>query len=337
MRYYTLTMILLFCNIFSFSQTESEENFFNSYLLFKKAEINIYQKNYKQASEQCEQAFEIANYYSTTDLYIATICAALSQDTNKMFSYMEMTLKRGILFSRYEENPAFVSYIDLPQWQELKNNQQNYYLHYEASINKEYKHILDSLDKEDQRVRKKLKGSFWTAVLPKSKMSKKNIKSLQYVDSSAMAIFYKYYDKYGYPYEGNIGKPDISKSPLGYIFLYHHYGNSAFIDKQRQAVLDGKMPLYQYEFKLRYIRLAKNETLSLKTPSTPLDTLLTAFTIHWEFYKDEQSRQLINDVRKAINYLSVEEEQKLRQEYKEDIVYYQFYNPWGWSKLGNKK
>ena len=82
----------------------------------------------------------------------------------------------------------------------------------------------------------------------------KNLQILQFVDSTAMATFYQWYNRYGYPYEENIGKPELaSSSLLGHIFLYHHCYDSIFLAIQRQAVLDGKMPLHQYEFKLRYI------------------------------------------------------------------------------------
>ena len=330
MKYYLLSGLFFLQSIFLFSQTEKENDFFRSYLLFQKARISIYKKDYKQALEQCEQAFANMDYIATSELYFVTICAALTYDTNKMFSYMEMTLKRGVLFSQYEENiSAFAPYMALPKWQELKNNQQNYYLQYESSINKEYKRTLDSLDREDHKVRRFLVGG--------KKINKKKLRRLQYVDSSAIALFYQWYDKYGYPYEGNIGKPELGHSVFfGYMFLYHHHIDSGLLAIQRQAVIEGKMQLHQYERKLNYINMVNKEPLAFKPPLTPLDTLIIAFA-WWSRPKNEQDYQLANSIRNAIDYPSIEEEMNLQKQYTEEPVNYYFFDTWGWSKLGKKK
>jgi hypothetical protein len=62
-----------------------------------------------------------------------------------------------------------------------------------------------------------------------------------------------------------------------------------------------------YELKLHYMDLVyERNNVFPKTLYTRVDTLMTAFTIRWGVLKDEQERQFVNDIRKSLNYPSIE-------------------------------
>jgi hypothetical protein len=323
-----------------FALSQRQKNYLPYYELSYKAAINIGKEDYKQALQQYREAFSLVDYPLTGELYNAVICAALLQDTHTMFIYLETTLKRGVRLSRYQEDTLAFGYcMNMPQWKHLQDNQDDYYRQYEATVNYGYKKVLDSLDAADQKARKNRGEWWWWMYFPKSTTGKKIIQRLRHTDSCNAVTFDSWCSKYGYPFEGNTGIVDNFHFLDGRMTQLHRC-DSTFLNRQRQAVIEGQMPLRHFAFKQRYLNLQNKKPScyidTLASLSTRLDTLVIAFEYYYELVSEE-NRQYINQLRKSLDYPSMEEEREIFRQYNLRTPKHLFFDPYNRKEMYSKK
>lgn len=213
------------------------------------AEDAITMENYEFALNMYYDAFSSVNHSFVKDLYNAAICAAITDDTARMFSLIENCLKRGVSFNIFEKNAAvFAIYFSDKQWESLKRNTENYKINYLNQINTRYKEILDSLNKIDQAVRSQ--NEYYILHRPKSKKAEIQRKKISDIDSTNCELVKQLISKYGYPSERNMGVGN-SMCYYGHVCIWH-ITDSTFLEMQKNAFLNGELSVERYVAKMEY-------------------------------------------------------------------------------------
>lgn len=291
-------LLLLFSHLscFHILLLGQSENYISYYALSREADICLCKDQYQEALDCYHKAIALVDYPRRLELHNAIVCCAILNEPGTMLSYMEMLMKQGIYSSKYEEDSVFAPYREMPEWKMLQEKKEDYLKEYEAGLNTAYRHLLDSLDVEDQRIRKK--KSYWPDHFPKSERPKKYVDRFRYVDSCNAVTFDQLYQRFGYPCTRNIGL--LAGSPgIGYLCL-HHRRDSAFMDVQYQAVREGKIPLHTMDYKIRYAN-------GWQRPCrTDVDSMLLTYYVL--IPESEEERDLVNNLRKEKGFPSLEEE-----------------------------
>jgi hypothetical protein len=318
MKRLCLIPIILSFHTLAFSQVS---NYIPYYELSRKADIYLWQENYKGALNCYKEAFAIVDYPLHAELYNALLCCAILQETESMFFYLRTELQQGYWFSIYDTSDLFAPYRELPEWESLLANKDTYLQEYEFQLNTTYRHVLDSLDGEDQKIR--TKKNYWPENLSKSEKPKKYKDRLCYVDSCNAEIFDHWYSQYGYPSVRNVGK-NLGSAWFGPLCL-HHRTDSAFLEIQYQAVRNGLLSLMTMNYKILYTK--RNQC----TCVNDVDALLC--TLYNLSPKNETERILINNLRKEKGFLSIEEEINLIGSNNNNVAYPLNYAYWGYRML----
>lgn len=242
----------MFCLVFLW-MLSSPEMFSQNYIPYHQkiiqAEDSITMEDYEFALNMYWDAFSSVNRSFTKDLYNAAICAAILNDTTRMFSLMEQCLKQGVCFNKFETNTAaFSHYFLSEQWKNIKKDSEYYEKIYLGQINKRYKELLDSLNVMDQIVRSE--KEYCILHRPQSKKAKAQRNKIRHVDSINFEIIKQCLVRYGYPSERNMG----IGSSLGYFghVCVWHITDSSFLNIQEIAFLNGEISVERYVAKLEY-------------------------------------------------------------------------------------
>lgn len=242
----------LFCFVFLcvlFLPEMLSQNYIPYHQKVVSAEDAITMENYDFALNMYCDAFSSVNHSFAKDLYNAAICAAITADTAKMFSLIEHCLKQGVDFDIFETNTAvFATYFSDKQWERLKSNTENYKINYLNQINTRYKDMLDSLNKIDQAVRSQ--NEYYFLHRPKSKKAEIQREKIRYVDSTNCEFIKQLIIKYGYPSERNMGIGN-TMCYYGHVCLWH-ITDSSFLEMQKNAFLNGEIPVERYVAKMEY-------------------------------------------------------------------------------------
>lgn len=217
--------------------------------LIVQAEEYIVEEDYHNALNCYLCAISSVEYAFTKDVYNAAICAAIEDDTTIMFALMEKCLKQGVDFSMFEINRTVFSRFYLTQqWNALKNERENYKKVYQNHVVLPYKKTLDSLDILDQKARSR--NMYWLLHKPHSRKAQRQRELINNTDSLIYETIKRLINQYGYPSEKNIG---IGKSLCyyGHTCIWH-ITDSAFLEIQKEAFLNGEISVERYVAKMEY-------------------------------------------------------------------------------------
>lgn len=292
----TLFFLILLC--FHILLVGQSENYITYYEFSRKADIYLCKTQYKEALDCYQKAFAIVDYPLNSELFNAIACCAILNEPDSMFAYMKMRMRQGIWSNRYDTDHVFEPYREMPEWAVLQNKKEEYFAEYEAGLNVSYRELLDSLDREDQRIRKKKR--YWPEHFPKSGKPKKYVDRICHIDSCNAVTFDQWYQKFGYPSTRNIDRI-VGPPGIGYLCL-HHRTDSTFMAVQYQATRDGKIPLYIMENKVRYA----NANRWQHPCRNDVDSMLLAYYVL--IPRSEEERILINNLRKEKGFPSLEDE-----------------------------
>lgn len=141
--YLYLILVLGFLQT-TFAQTDES----NYYLLLRKAEKEIVKNQLDSALVYYHEAFEKYDYPFARDITVAACVAHFANDTNHLYKYIKLLLKRGLSL---DELNYFINKRPADKiLQDFKNEFNTYQNHYLASINKEWAEKLIALDKKNQ-------------------------------------------------------------------------------------------------------------------------------------------------------------------------------------------
>lgn len=244
-------MFAIICVIVNSILTTFPQSYPKYHQLKVDAEQKICEHEYWQALEQYKKAFSEVEFLFTKDLYNASICAALSSDTIALFQFMRQCLLQGVPFKEFHKNvTVFGQFQNLSGWKDLENQSEQFLNQYESRINLTYRHILDSLNVEDQKVRNN--NEYFLLHRPESKKAKDQRAKMRAVDSCNYLVIQEAMKKYGYPSERNLG---IGHG-TGYYFwepiCVWHICEMSLIDEVVKAYLNGEMDVERYVAKLEY-------------------------------------------------------------------------------------
>ncbi len=231
--------ILLLLIIFIAKNGFSQQNYIPYYQLKNKAEVAICQDKYEDALDYYKQAFRLVDFPLRKELINSLICALLVGDT--AYIYDTLTLFSGrIGLGHILNKPYMLPYLETKSWQQFAQQAEINKSIEDESINKEYLRILDSLDKEDTKVRKGIIRGF---------ILKRKEKKIFFVDSLNYIAIEQLLAKWDYPNERNTGYKYIQISPI----CIWHIADTAFVNYEYQMMIQGKMTPELYVRKCCYM------------------------------------------------------------------------------------
>ena len=272
---------------------------FNSFLIFGQIDVQMYYKfclkaekkynisEYDSSAYYYTKAFTMNCYKNSKDLYLASIVFTKIKQDSIGIEYLKEAYKKGLKSKKKLKSNKF--------WKDIKDSIPGYTHFAKSKNNCKYEYVIDSLFKEDQRVRTAKYSKAKKTVIKYIKDTTLNRNDIKYIkarklmtnwqktDSLNFFKLNKYIDMYGYPYEGNISNDDIISK--AYIIIFHFdYDrtakttfniidtalvkgyitpvNYASIVDRRMMLSLGKMPYY-YEIPIGLNRLSTKELDSL--------------------------------------------------------------------------
>lgn len=246
----SVTLIVFFCVVaFAVSAQKPQQPYIAYHQLVVQAEEAILDEDYQNALSIYVKAIAIVDYAFTKDLYNAAVCAAIGDDTATLFILMERCLKQGAEFTTFENNrTVFSRFFPIKQWHIIENEKDNYRKEYLSHLNMPYKRALDSLNSIDQMARS---GNVYSLLhRPQSKKAQQRREIIRQTDSSNYEAIKQLIEQFGYPSERNIGV-GRTLNYFGHVCIWH-ITDSSFLDVQKDAFLNGEIPVERYVAKMEY-------------------------------------------------------------------------------------
>ncbi len=179
------------------------------YQLCTEASEQIYLKNYPAALEKFELAFKDVPYVHTARYVEASKSAILAKKYDKAYTYICQLKKQG-WSNDFLNKRMFRKFKKSDYYQKYKENISSYEAIFNASINKDYVRLIDSLHYIDQyilRDNKEYKGKY---TIDPSKLTKDR-KEMNQVNIDALL---ELINEHGFPSEQRVGREAYDQATI---------------------------------------------------------------------------------------------------------------------------
>ena len=202
------------------------------YPLINKAEILVIDGKYKDALDQYQKAFSLANGYMK-DYFNAAVCATYIGDATNTYKYLLEVAAKGISLDFIKNETAFMGIQQDPNWRNFEKEYLVKKREFEQKINRGLKDKLAKIVDRDQWFRVRDAVAFADTIV---KIDKQNATELDYLIA-----------RYGFPDEDMIGSGESGMPVIQYSF--YTIIRRQTLDKQTinfsnhlmNAVRDGKI------------------------------------------------------------------------------------------------
>ncbi|NLL27760.1 MAG: hypothetical protein GX259_03100 [Bacteroidales bacterium] len=187
-----------------------DKNVKQYYFHINAAERFIMQESYLQASKEYKKAFSLKNTPFAIDQYNAAICEIFTENYKKTKQYVSEILQKGYSIDNLLKDSVFKVFFESKYGEKIIKNKPKIKIK-----DVEYRNILDSLFKEDQFYRLKVKNHIATTAEMRD--------SIEIGDVKVSQSLKKLIEKKGFPSEELIGISEYKFDPIYYVIMLHSF------------------------------------------------------------------------------------------------------------------
>lgn len=178
------------------------------------AELAYWQKDYdraytllKEAESRCELLNQLTIYEPRL---MARLCVKVGKP-QEAFPYIERSLREGMNFDSFQNDPVFKILHEYEEWKYLKSKEIDYLLEHRKGLNLELSEEIMAMNKLDQKVRQQ----------------PIDYKKLEKVDSINQNRVKEIFKQFGYPGPKLVGNPSMSQR-TGLKTLFFHFNDTTY-------------------------------------------------------------------------------------------------------------